>query len=68
MKDIELKVDELTSKLWKLCEGKQADEVIGASLNLIMSTLVFVPDRDVVMATVAGLKEIANKLENNSIN
>lgn len=66
MSDIELKVDALTSKLMKECEGNQAAEVLGAALNLIMTILVFVPDRDVVISTAAGLRAIADRIENES--
>lgn len=66
MSDIELKVDELTLKLMKECEGNQAAEVLGAALNLIIKILVFVPDRDVVISTAAVFRDIADRIENES--
>jgi hypothetical protein len=66
--DIETRVEELTADLWNQLQGKDVQVVVGASLNLIMNALCYVPDRNLVMATAAGLKEIANKLENNNLN
>lgn len=56
---MEEQVDELTQDMAKVCEGKNAAVVIGASMNMIQSCMTY-GDAQFQRATAEALRGMAN--------
>lgn len=59
----EKKIEDFTKELGALCVGKDVQIVIGAAFNLIMSSVMIIPERNIVSAVCASFREMANRLE-----
>lgn len=61
--NIENDIEKLTRDLMKICRGKNIGVVMGASLNMIMTSAQSMPDPAVRAGLIRSFKQIVHSLE-----
>jgi hypothetical protein len=64
---MEKEMEELTRKMAALCVGKNMGAVIGASFNMIQSSINHMPDQRIKMAVAQTLRQQADCIEQSVI-
>lgn len=60
---MEKKVEDLTKKMHKSCIGQDAGVVIGAAFNIAQTALNATPDKQVLAAVAATLRDQADMID-----
>lgn len=60
---MEKEMEELTNKMTALCVGKHMGAVIGASFNMIQSSINHMPSAQIRMAVAQTLRQQADAIE-----
>jgi hypothetical protein len=60
---MKLNMQQLTLRFSALCGGQNVADVIGAAFNVMMSALNTVPDKKVLAATAATMRDMVAQLD-----
>lgn len=59
----ELNMEQLTIKWCNDASGQKVDQVIGAGLNVVMSALNALPNKDLISGAAMSLRSMADQLD-----